>query len=101
MAGQADPAGAAQLLGRNAHIFMKQALQLPGAYECLPGKTGHIHRSPVHKDIPYDAVYGNLREQLMGTGILICGLNGSGKSTLGKALHNHPLQTQKQNFHAF
>ncbi len=27
-----------------------------------------------------------LTEEVMGTGIIICGLNGSGKSTLGKAL---------------
>ena len=27
-----------------------------------------------------------LTEELMGTGIIVCGLNGSGKSTLGKAL---------------
>lgn len=29
---------------------------------------------------------GLLKEELMGTGIIVCGLNGSGKSTVGKAL---------------
>jgi len=46
-----------------------------GAFLAIPGSFS---------DCPPAA--DRIKEQVMGTGILICGLNGAGKSTLGKVL---------------
>ena len=50
-------------------------------------KSSNLFGAKINSDfVPFKRKLKDLMENVMGTGIIICGLNGTGKSTLGKAL---------------